>query len=146
MKAWGDQLDPAHDTQIRFLGDPAAEFTKALNLEWDATGPFGGVRGKRYALKVEDGKVKEAHVEPDNAGFNGKWRSIILCPSIAKLTFGNRSLGCQQGPVIESVVRNGAGCAEDCRYMHQVLTECNADGTGGPASHQKVSWSAIGMI
>jgi 2-Cys peroxiredoxin 5 len=70
MKAWGDQLDPAHDTHIRFLGDPAAEFTKALNLEWDATGPFGGVRGKRYALKVEDGKVKEAHVEPDNAGFN----------------------------------------------------------------------------
>lgn len=71
MKAWGDQLDPAQDTQIRFLGDPSAEFTKALDLDWDASVPFGNVRGKRYALKIEDGKVKEAHVEPDNAGFNG---------------------------------------------------------------------------
>jgi hypothetical protein len=30
------------------------------------------MRGKRYALKVEDGKVKEAHVEPDNTGSSGK--------------------------------------------------------------------------
>lgn len=29
------------------------------------------MRGKRYALKVEDGKVKEAHVEPDNTGSSG---------------------------------------------------------------------------
>ncbi|KAL2210869.1 Redoxin [Sarocladium strictum] len=70
MKAWGEQLDPAQDTQIRFLGDPAAEFTKALDLDWDASAAFGNARGKRYALKIEDGKVKEAHVEPDNAGFN----------------------------------------------------------------------------
>lgn len=75
MKAWGEQLDPAQQTQIRFLGDPAAEFTKSMDLDWDATGPFGGVRGKRYALKVVDGKVTEAHVEPDNAGFNGRLTS-----------------------------------------------------------------------
>ena len=30
------------------------------------------MRGKRYALKVEDGKVKEAYVEPDNTGTAGK--------------------------------------------------------------------------
>jgi 2-Cys peroxiredoxin 5 len=26
------------------------------------------MRGKRYALKVEDGKVSKAYVEPDNTG------------------------------------------------------------------------------
>ena len=32
---------------------------------------FGGDRSKRYALVVEEGKIKEAHVEPDNTGVNG---------------------------------------------------------------------------
>jgi peroxiredoxin len=90
MKAWSDQLDPAKETgvghpllmtmsvsrlthlQIRFLGDPTAQFTKALDLEFDGSKTFGGVRGKRYALVVEDGKVKEAFVEPDNTGTNGE--------------------------------------------------------------------------
>ncbi|KAF6804464.1 Peroxiredoxin-5, mitochondrial [Colletotrichum sojae] len=68
MKAWGDQLDPANETGIRFLGDPTAEFTKLLDLTFDSVPIFGDTRGKRYALVVEDGKVKEAHVEPDNIG------------------------------------------------------------------------------
>ncbi|KAM0564479.1 hypothetical protein ACHAPJ_000693 [Fusarium lateritium] len=68
MKAWSEQLDPAKQTGIRFLGDPTGEFTKALDLGFEAYAVFGGMRGKRYALKVEDGKVKEAHVEPDNTG------------------------------------------------------------------------------
>lgn len=91
MKAWGDQLDPAKETgvcsrpprvrlkpspdilpQIRFLGDPSAAFTKALDLDFDGSAIFGGVRGKRYALLIEDGKVKEAFVEPDNTGTNGR--------------------------------------------------------------------------
>lgn len=29
------------------------------------------MRGKRYALEIEDGKVKAAHVEPDNTGTSG---------------------------------------------------------------------------
>jgi peroxiredoxin 5 len=45
-------------------------FTKALDLNFDGSAVFGGDRGKRYALIVEDGKVKEAHVEPDNTGMN----------------------------------------------------------------------------
>ena len=44
--------------QFRFLGDPSAEFTKALDLDFDASKIFGGVRSKRYALVIEDGKVK----------------------------------------------------------------------------------------
>ncbi|KAG7145686.1 Peroxiredoxin-5 like protein [Verticillium longisporum] len=68
MKAWADQMDPAQQTGIRFLGDPTAEFTKALNLGWDGSAIFGGIRSKRYALVVENGTVKSAHVEPDNTG------------------------------------------------------------------------------
>ncbi|KAL0939571.1 TSA family protein [Colletotrichum truncatum] len=68
MKAWGEQLDPANETGIRFLGDPTAEFTKLLDLDFDSTAIFGNTRGKRYTLVIEDGKVKEAHVEPDNIG------------------------------------------------------------------------------
>ncbi|KAI2627688.1 Redoxin-domain-containing protein [Hypoxylon sp. NC1633] len=68
MKAWADQLDPTHESGIRFLADPAGEFTKALDLGFDAPAIFGGMRGKRYALVIEDGKVKSVHVEPDNTG------------------------------------------------------------------------------
>ncbi|KAF4126060.1 hypothetical protein GMORB2_1306 [Geosmithia morbida] len=71
MKAWADQLDPARQTGIRFLADPSATFTKALDLDFDASAILGNVRGKRYALQVKDGKVTAAHVEADNTGYNG---------------------------------------------------------------------------
>ena len=58
--------------KIRFLGDPQAEFTNAMDLAFDATAIFGQPRSKRYALLIENGKVKETHVEPDNTGVDGK--------------------------------------------------------------------------
>lgn len=70
MKAWGTTLDPSQKSGIRFLADPKGEFTTALDLAFDATAIFGQPRSKRYALVVEDGKVKEAHVEPDNTGMS----------------------------------------------------------------------------
>ncbi|KAA6411498.1 MAG: TSA family [Lasallia pustulata] len=70
MKAWGSTLDPSGTSGVRFLGDPSAKFTTALDLHFDGAAIFGGDRSKRYALVVEDGKVKEAHVEPDNTGLN----------------------------------------------------------------------------
>jgi len=54
------------------LADPHAEFTRALDLDFDGTAIFGQPRSKRYALVVEDGKVKEAHVESDNTGVKGE--------------------------------------------------------------------------
>ena len=68
-------LPPTHSVfkiQIRFLGDPSGQFTKDLDLSFDSAAVFGQDRSKRYALVVEDGKVKSAHVEPDNTGVNGK--------------------------------------------------------------------------
>jgi hypothetical protein len=56
--------------QIRFLGDPTAKFTEALDLAFDGTAIFGGPRSKRYVLELEDGKVTAMHVEPDNTGLD----------------------------------------------------------------------------
>ncbi len=42
-----------------------------MDLNFDGAAIFGGDRSKRYVLKIEDGAVKEAHVEPDNTGLNG---------------------------------------------------------------------------
>ncbi|PTB61990.1 Redoxin [Trichoderma citrinoviride] len=79
MKAWADQLDPAGETGIRFVADPTAEFTKALELGFDDAAPlFGGTRSKRYALKVKDGKVTAAFVEPDNTGTSVSMADKVL--------------------------------------------------------------------
>ncbi|KAF2031054.1 AhpC/TSA family protein [Setomelanomma holmii] len=70
MKAWGKVLDPSGSSGIRFLGDPSVAFTKALDVSFDGASIFGGDRSKRYVLVIEDGAVKEAHVEPDNTGLS----------------------------------------------------------------------------
>ena len=49
--------------KIEFLGDPTAEFAKAIGLEFDATAGLGGVRSRRYAMLVDDGVVKVLNVE-----------------------------------------------------------------------------------
>ncbi|KAK2628953.1 hypothetical protein QTJ16_002056 [Diplocarpon rosae] len=69
-KAWADSLDPTGSSGIRFLGDPTAKFTEALDLGFDGAAIFGGPRSKRYALKIEDGNVKELYVEPDSTGLD----------------------------------------------------------------------------
>ncbi|KAK0287171.1 hypothetical protein LTS00_010209 [Friedmanniomyces endolithicus] len=71
MGAFAKSLDADNKSGIRFLADPHAAFTKALDLEFDGTAIFGQPRSKRYALVVEDGKVTKVHVEPDNMGVKG---------------------------------------------------------------------------
>ena len=80
--------------QIRFLGDPTAKFTEALDLAFDGTAIFGGPRSKRYALVLEDGKVKSIHSEPDNTGLDGMW-PLLSHRSENKLTCF--SLCCGEG-------------------------------------------------
>ncbi|CCH43593.1 putative peroxiredoxin [Wickerhamomyces ciferrii] len=67
-KAWADQL--GEGSNVRFIADPEAEFAKAADLSIDATPFFGNIRNKRFVLIVEDGKVKEQIVEPDNFGLD----------------------------------------------------------------------------
>ncbi|KAK8183346.1 AhpC/TSA family protein [Phyllosticta capitalensis] len=70
MKAWATSLDPNGKSGIRFLADTHGAFTNALDLSFDSKKIFGNDRSKRYALEVENGKVKAVHVEPDNTGVN----------------------------------------------------------------------------
>ncbi len=62
MGAWGK----ANNAQgkVRMLADGNGEFTKALGLTLDASGFGMGTRSQRYAMIVQDGKVKEVFVEP----------------------------------------------------------------------------------
>ncbi|KEY67887.1 hypothetical protein S7711_02098 [Stachybotrys chartarum IBT 7711] len=79
MKAWHAQLDPAEQTGIRFLSDPTAEFVKALDLHWEGgVAIFGGPRSKRFALKIEDGKVAKTHIEPDDTGASVSMAEKVL--------------------------------------------------------------------
>ncbi|KAL2068064.1 hypothetical protein VTL71DRAFT_16162 [Oculimacula yallundae] len=68
MNAWGKSLDKDGSSGIRFLGDPAGKFTRALDVEFEAAPLLGTNRSKRYAMVVEDGKVKSISIEPDNLG------------------------------------------------------------------------------
>jgi peroxiredoxin len=72
MKAWSESLDPTKASKIRFLGDPSGAFTRALDTEFDSAKVFGQNRSKRYAVTIQDGRVKEVFIEPDNTGVDGK--------------------------------------------------------------------------
>ncbi|MCJ1338540.1 hypothetical protein MMC09_003829 [Bachmanniomyces sp. S44760] len=79
MKAWASTLDPDSSSGIRFLADPSSKFTSALDLLFDGSSIFGNERSKRYAIVVdEDGKVKEAHVEPDGTGVDVSTAEKVL--------------------------------------------------------------------
>ncbi|KAK0625363.1 Redoxin [Bombardia bombarda] len=78
MKAWGQTLDPAGDSNLRFLADPTGRFTKALDMAFDGSAVFGGDRSKRYAITVEDGKITSVNVEPDNTGTSVSMADHVL--------------------------------------------------------------------
>lgn len=62
MKAWGESTG-ADAAGLLFLADPAAEFTKAVGMNFTAP-PVGFYdRSKRYSLYAEDGVVKVLNAE-----------------------------------------------------------------------------------
>jgi len=81
MKAWQKSLDEKKTSGIRFLADPAGEFTKAWDVDFDAAKILGNSRSKRYAVATEDGKVTKVAVEPDNTGLTGKRKDRQIWPS-----------------------------------------------------------------
>ncbi|KAL2228983.1 peroxiredoxin-2B [Sesamum indicum] len=61
MKAWAKTFpDNKH---VKFLADGSATYTRALGLELDLSEKGLGIRSRRFALFVEDLKVKVANVE-----------------------------------------------------------------------------------
>ena len=65
LAAWGREYDAAG--KIRMLSDGLGEFTRALGLEQDLSERGLGVRSKRYAMLIVDGRVADLHVEPPGA-------------------------------------------------------------------------------
>ena len=61
MDAWGKAQGA--DGKVLMLADGNAEFTKALGLELDASKSGMGIRSRRFSMVVDDGVVKELHVE-----------------------------------------------------------------------------------
>ncbi len=96
MKAWGKSLDESKKSGIRFLADPAGEFTRAWDVEFDAAKILGNNRSKRYAILTEDGKVTKVSVEPDNTGITGK---LTLSTSYPVVVLMESSLCRRQGLV-----------------------------------------------
>ncbi|HLS82893.1 MAG TPA: peroxiredoxin [Steroidobacter sp.] len=61
MKAWGKSQGA--DGKVDMLADGNAEYTRALGLEFDASGFGMGTRGQRFALLIDDGVAKQVNVE-----------------------------------------------------------------------------------
>jgi len=66
MSSWGEQQNATG--KVRMLADTVGELTKALDLEVDLSAVLGTKRCKRFAMLVEDNKVKAVEVEPDGTG------------------------------------------------------------------------------
>ena len=61
MNAWGKAAGVGE--VIVMAADGNGDYSRALGLELDARGFGMGMRGKRFALVIEDGVVKQVHVE-----------------------------------------------------------------------------------
>ena len=59
MNAWGEAQNAEN---IMMLADGDGSYTKALGLSMETAG-FGGLRSQRYAMVIENGIVKNLHVE-----------------------------------------------------------------------------------
>ena len=65
MAAWGK--DQNVGDKVMMLADGNADFSRAIGLDFDASGFGMGVRSKRYAMVVEDGVVTILNVEAPGA-------------------------------------------------------------------------------
>jgi peroxiredoxin len=61
MNAWGKSAGSGD--RVVMAADGNGDYTRALGLELDARGHGLGMRGQRFALVIEDGVVRQVHVE-----------------------------------------------------------------------------------
>lgn len=60
MKAWGDA---SNASELVMLADGNADLTKAMGIEMDGSGFGMGLRCKRFAMIIEDGKATGVFIE-----------------------------------------------------------------------------------
>lgn len=61
MKAWSEKYP--ENKHVKFLADGSAKYTHALGLELDLSEKGLGTRSRRFALLVDNLKVKVANLE-----------------------------------------------------------------------------------
>lgn len=61
MNAWGKHSNVGD--KVLMLADGNGDYARALGLEFDASGFGMGLRGKRFAIVVEDGVAKAVYLE-----------------------------------------------------------------------------------
>ena len=65
MGAWGKAQEAG---DVRMLADPDAALTKAMGVEFDASGAGLGIRSRRYSMVVDNGSVTQLNLE-ETGGF-----------------------------------------------------------------------------
>ena len=75
MDAWGK--DRGVGDKVVMLADGNGDYTRALGLEMDASGFGMGLRGKRFAIVVDDGVATEVAVEAPGEFEVSKAESIL---------------------------------------------------------------------
>ncbi len=65
LAAWGREHGATG--KLSMLSDGLCKFTRALGLEQDLSERGLGMRSRRYAMLIADGKVVDLHVEPPGA-------------------------------------------------------------------------------
>jgi glutaredoxin/glutathione-dependent peroxiredoxin len=64
--------------KVLFLSDGNAEFTKKIGMDFDGSGFGLGTRSKRYAMFVDDGRIKVLDVEDSPAACDVSGASNLL--------------------------------------------------------------------
>ena len=65
MSAWGK--DQNVEDNVVMLADGNGDYAKALGLEMDGTGFGMGMRGQRFSIVVDNGKVEHLNIEEPGA-------------------------------------------------------------------------------
>lgn len=76
MKAWAEQSGAMGN--ILFIADWDSAFTKAIDMEFDASGGGLGMRSKRYSMIVDNGEVKTLNVEDSPGQAVASAAAVIL--------------------------------------------------------------------
>jgi peroxiredoxin len=63
--------------KISMISDGLGEFTRAIGLEQDLSERGFGMRSKRYAMIIEDGRVADIQVEPPGACDISKGEAVL---------------------------------------------------------------------
>ena len=61
LSAWGRECKA--QGKVRMMADGSAQLTKAMGVDQDLTARGMGIRGQRYAMLIENGVVKQFHLE-----------------------------------------------------------------------------------